>query len=305
MMSGNKCIRGGIVYHPLFKKETGTAMIFLIPAIVIIGVFNIFPAFYSLILPFFDWNGFSPTKTFVGLRNFQTLFTSHEVLNSIVVTLIYSVAVTFGSMIMSLLIAVNLDRDIKGKVIYRVLYFLPVVTPTVASGIVWKYLFDPTNGVVNSLLATFSISGPSWLSDPKWALLSVSIVGIWKRMGFGMIIYLAALQGIPKSLYEAARIDGASEGILLRYIKIPLLLPTSLFLAITGLIESFQVFDLVYVMTYGGPINATDVMGFLLYRYGFKYFNLGYASSIAVAMFGILFVLSMIQWRFTKGGEVY
>lgn len=304
-MSKFQGLRGGSTYHPVFRQKFIPTIVFLLPAVVIIGVFNIFPACYSFVLTLFDWNGFSPTKTFVGLENFRTLFQSREVLNSVVVTLIYATAVTFGSMVLSLLVAVNLDRDIRGKLIYRVLYFLPVVTPTVASGIVWKYLFDPINGVVNNVLALFSLKGPAWLSDPKWALISISIVGIWKRLGFGMIIYLAALQGIPKSLYEAARIDGASEGILLRYIKIPLLLPTSLFLAITGLIESFQVFDLVYVMTYGGPVDATDVMGFLLYRYGFKYFNLGYASTIAVAMFAILFTLSLIQWKITKGGEAY
>jgi len=297
--------RGGRNSHPSKKKETTTALIFIIPAALIIVVFNILPTVYSVILTFFNWNGFSPEKNFIGLDNFRKLIDSREMWNSTIVTLIYAAIVTLGSTILGLLIAITLDYETKIKAIYRVLYFLPVVTPTVASGIVWKYLFDPYGGVVNNLLSLFSIQGPAWLSNPKWALLSVSIVGIWKRIGFCMVIYLAALQGIPRSYYEAAKVDGASEGVLLYSIKIPLLMPISLFLTITGVIEAFQVFDLVYVMTYGGPVDATDVMGFLLYRYGFKYFNLGYASTIACAMFTIIFILSFIQWKVVKGGEVY
>ncbi len=279
------------------------AFIFLIPSVLIIGVFNIYPALYSIVLSFFKWNGFSPKIPFVGLENYRTLFTNPEFYNSIGVTIVYSLLVTIISMGLGLLVAVALDRDIKGKTLYRILYFLPVVTPTVASGIVWTYLFDPSQGIINRTLAFFSITGPSWLTDSSWALLSVSIVGIWKRVGFCMIIYLAALQGISNSLYEAAEIDGAGDFKILKSIKIPLLAPSTLFLSITGFIDSFQIFDLVYVMTNGGPVDETDVLGLFLYRNGFDYFKLGYSSAIAVAIFAILFLLSFVQWKYTGGGD--
>ncbi|HOB15890.1 MAG TPA: sugar ABC transporter permease [Defluviitoga sp.] len=293
---------GGSQTHLFFKKERFSLAIFLIPSIIIIFVFNLFPAFYSFFLSFFNWNGFSPNKEFVGFNNYIMAFKDPELRNSIIVTLIYSSLVTFLSMIIGLLIALALNKDLKGKSLFRLLYFIPVVTPSVASGITWKYLFDPYNGVINKILGYFNINGPQWLNSTSWALFSVSIVGIWKRIGFCMVIYLAALQDIPKSYLEAAEVDGANVWHLFRYIKLPLLLPSSLFLIITGFIESFQVFDLIYTMTNGGPIGATDVLGFLLYRHAFKYFNLGYASVIALIIFVILFFLSIVQWKYTGGG---
>lgn len=294
---------GGSLTHHFLEKEKIALNIFLIPSIIIILIFNIFPAFYSFFLTLFEWNGFSPTKEFIAFDNYISALKDPELRNSIVVTLIYSVFVTFASMFLGVLIALTLNMDLKGKSIFRLIYFIPVITPSVASGVTWKYLFDPYNGVINNLLGYFNIVGPLWLNDPSLALFSVSIVGIWKRTGFCMVIYLAALQDISKSYLEAAQIDGADEWKIFRYIKFPLLTPTSLFLIITGLIESFQVFDLVYTMTNGGPIGATDVLGFLLYRHAFKYFNLGYASVVSVLMFIILFVLSMAQWKYTGGGK--
>lgn len=288
--------------YPFFEKEKTALMIFLIPSLLIIMIFNLYPAFYSFFLTFFQWNGFSPTKEFVGFSNYISAINDSELINSVVVTLIYSTIVTFGSMFFGILIALALDKNLKGKSFFRLLYFIPVVTPSVASGITWKYLFDPYNGVINNLLSFLNINGPAWLNDTSWALFSVSIVGIWKRMGFCMVIYLAALQDIPTSYSEAAKVDGANGWDIFKKIKLPLLMPVSFFLIITGFIDSFQVFDLVYTMTNGGPIGTTDVLGFFLYRHAFKYFNLGYASVIAIIMFSILFVMSIAQWKYTSGG---
>lgn len=293
---------GGLKAHHFFQKEKISLSIFLIPAMVIVLLFSLFPAFYSFFLSFFSWNGFSPIKEFVGLKNYRTALNDPELKNSIIVTLIYSLLVTFISIFLGMVIALALNEDLKGKKLFRLLYFIPVVTPSVASGITWKYLFDPYNGVINSLLKYFNITGPQWLTSTSWALFSVSIVGVWKRIGFCMVIYLAALQDIPNSYLEAAQVDGASGWHILRYIKFPLLMPSTFFLIITGLIDSFQVFDLVYTMTNGGPIGATDVLGFLLYRHAFKYFNLGYASVVSLTIFIVLFILSAVQWRYTQGG---
>ncbi|WP_299429708.1 carbohydrate ABC transporter permease [uncultured Meiothermus sp.] len=283
-------------------SEWGPALIFLLPSIAVLGTFNFYPALYSLYLSLFEWNGLNPQRTFVGLENYARLIGSGEFWNALRVTLVYAAGVTLTALLLGVGVAVLLNQPIRGRAFYRVLYFLPVITPTVATGVVWKYLFDPTQGVINRGLGGVGIVGPSWLSDPAWALAAVILVGIWKRVGFNMVVYLAALQSIPKTYYEAAAIDGASPWQQFRYITLPLLAPTTFFLVVTALIDAFQVFDLVYVMTAGGPLTATDVMGYYLYRYGFRYSELGFASAIAYVMFALIFVVTVLQFRFSRGG---
>lgn len=295
---------GGTKRPPSWRrlKELPTALIFLLPAIAILGTFNFYPALYSLYLSFFEWNGTAPTKEAVGLQNYTRLLSSGEFWNSLRVTAVYAGGMTVVSLALGMLVASLLNQPIRGQAVYRALYFLPVVTPTVATGVVWKYLFDPSQGVINRSLETFGVSGPNWLSDPKWALLAVIIVGIWKRVGFNMVVYLAALQGIPRAYYEAARLDGANTWQVFRFITLPLLGPSTFFLSITALIDAFQVFDLVYVMTAGGPLGSTDVIGFYLYRYGFRYYELGFASAIAYVMFLLIFVVTIVQFRLSREG---
>lgn len=283
-------------------RQLPTALIFLLPAAVILGVFNFYPALYSLYLSLFEWNGISPTRDLVGLGNYRRLFASPEFWNSLRVTAIFAGGLTVGSLAIGLLVAVMLNLDVRGRAFYRAIYFLPVITPTVAAGVVWKYLFDPSQGVINRGLAQVGIDGPAWLVSPGWALVAVIIVAIWKRVGFNMVIYLAALQGIPRPYYEAAQLDGANALQVFRYITVPLLAPSTFFLTVTGLIEAFQVFDLVYVMTAGGPLRGTDVMGYYLYRYGFRFYELGFASAIAYVMFLFIFVVTLIQFRITRSG---
>lgn len=280
-----------------------TALLFLLPAIAILGTFNVYPALYSLYLSFFEWNGFTPNRDWVGGGNYTRLLAAPEFWNSLKVTGLYAGGVTLASLALGLLVAVLLNQPLRGRTFYRVLYFLPVITPTVAAGVVWKYLFDPTQGAVNSLLGSIGLQGPNWLVDPKWALLAVIIVGVWKRVGFNVVVYLAALQGVPRSYYEAAQIDGATPWQQLRYVTVPLLAPTTFFLVITSLIEAFQVFDLVYVMTAGGPLGSTDVFGFYLYREGFRYSQLGFASAIAYVMFALIFLATVLQFRLNRGGQ--
>jgi multiple sugar transport system permease protein len=277
--------------------------LFLLPTIVVLGTFNFYPALYSLYLSLFEWNGLSPTREFVGLANYARLLASGEFWNSLRVTLLYAGGVTLLALALGLGVAVLLNQPIRGQTLYRVLYFLPVITPTVASGVVWKYLFDPIQGVVNRGLGGIGITGPSWLSDPSWALAAVVVVGVWKRVGFNMVVYLAALQGIPKTYYEAAQLDGAGPGQRFRHITLPLLAPTTFFLVVTALIDAFQVFDLVYVMTSGGPLGGTDVLGYYLYRQGFRYSELGFASAVAYVMFALIFMVTLMQFRLTRGGQ--
>lgn len=296
---------GGAPRPTFFRslKNLPVALLFLLPAIVILGVFNFYPALYSLYLSFFEWNGVSPERPFVGLQNYQRLFASAEFWNSLRVTLIYAGAMTLAALALGMFVAVLLNQDIFGRALYRALYFLPVITPTVAAGVVWKYLFDPSQGVVNRLLGGIGIQGPSWLTDPGWALVAVVIVGVWKRVGFNMVVYLAALQGIPRMYYEAAELDGANAWQRFRAVTLPLLGPSTFFLSVTALIDAFQVFDLVYVMTSGGPLKSTDVIGFYLYRYGFRFYELGFASAIAYVMFALIFVVTIVQFRLSRGGS--
>lgn len=269
----------------------------------ILGVFNFYPALYSLYLSFFSWNGLSPEREGVGLANYSRLLASSEFWNSLRVTVVYAAGMTLGSLALGLLSATLLNLPVAGRAIYRALYFLPVITPTVAAGVVWRYLFDPSQGVVNQFLARAGIDGPAWLVDPSWALLAVIIVGVWKRVGFNMVVYLAALQGVPRSYYEAAHLDGAGTWQTFRHITLPLIAPSTFFLSVTALIEAFQVFDLVYVMTAGGPLKSTDVIGYYLYRYGFRYYELGFASAIAYAMFILIFIVTVVQFRMSRGGS--
>ncbi|MEX2536099.1 MAG: sugar ABC transporter permease [Trueperaceae bacterium] len=296
--------RGGRAGRPVSRRlgELPVALLFLLPAAVILGVFNFYPALYSLYLSFFEWNGVSSVREPVGLGNYERLLRSTEFWNSLRVTALYAAGMTLGALALGLLVAVLLNLNIEGRAFYRVLYFLPVITPTVAAGVVWKHLFDPSQGVVNRSLELVGLAGPAWLVSPGWALLAVVIVGIWKRVGFNMVIYLAALQGIPRTYYEAAQLDGASHLQTFRHITLPLLAPSTFFLTVTALIEAFQVFDLVYVMTAGGPLRGTDVVGYYLYRYGFRYYELGFASAIAYAMFVLIFIVTLIQFRLMRSG---
>lgn len=295
---------GGGTERPASARlgQLPTALLFLLPAAVILGVFNFYPALYSLYLSFFDWNGLSLTKQGVGLANYARLLGSSEFWNSLRVTALYAGGMTVGSLALGLAAATLLNLDVRGRAIYRVVYFLPVITPTVAAGVVWRYLFDPSQGAVNQLLARIGVGGPAWLVAPGWALLAVIIVGTWKRVGFNLVVYLAALQGVPRAYYEAAQLDGAGPWQAFRHITLPLVAPSTFFLTVTALIDAFQVFDLVYVMTAGGPLKGTDVIGYYLYRYGFRYYEVGFASAIAYAMFILIFVVTLVQFRLTRQG---
>jgi multiple sugar transport system permease protein len=279
--------------------ETVTAMLALLPAMLVLGVFTIYPIIYSGYLSLHQWNGFDPTKTFVGLQNYVNLLASAQFWHSLWITVVYVVGITVLSVSGGLIIALLLNTGIKGVTFYRVIYFIPVVTATVAAATVWKYLLDPGSGLVNVTLRSFGIKGPSWLTDPNFALLAVILVGVWKRVGFNMVIYLAGLQTIPRSYYEAAEVDGASGWQRFWYITLPLLAPTTLLIAIMTLIDAFLVFDTVFVMSNGtgGPVGSTEVLGFVLWRDAFRYFNLGDASAVGFVLFGIILIVTLIQWR--------
>lgn len=283
------------------KDDIRAAFICLAPVILIFAAFYIVPMLYSAVLSVAEW-GMGTMKGFVGVSNYLALLKDPYFWNSLKVTLIFTLGVTALSLPFGLLVALGLNARIPLRGLWRSLYFTPSVTATVAAGIVWTRLFDPYDGLVNHLLRLVGIRGPAWLSSPEWALVAVILVGTWKRLGFNAMIYLSGLQGVPSELYEAAVVDGANAWQRFAHVTCPLLLPTTWLLLIMSVIDSFQVFDLVHVMTSGGPMGSTEVMGLYLYRQAFGLFHMGYASAIAWVIFLIVFIATLMQWRVSGSG---
>jgi multiple sugar transport system permease protein len=182
----------------------------------------------------------------------------------------------------------------------RTAFFTPVVISAVAAAVIWRWVFDPNLGLLNQVLGMVGIPPVNWMNDPTAAMTALIIVGVWKTFGINMILFAAGLSGIPEHYYEAAEIDGAGSWDKFWKITVPLLSPTTLFVMVLSIIGSFQVFDLVYVLTYGGPLGSTKVLVFYLYEHAFRYFNMGYASAVAYVLFAVVFVLTMIQIRFFR-----
>ncbi len=285
------------------NKQNVISYTFLTPALVLFVLFSIIPIVYSLYLSLIKWDGFSMNKKFIGLRNYSDILRNTEFYNSLYITIIYTILVTIGSIIIALFLANILNKGLKFTTFFRTVYFIPVITATSAAGIVWKYMLDPSQGIVNKFLNFIHLPSVSWLTNPFWALISISIVGIWKRIGYNMIIYLAAMQSISPSLYESADIDGATSFRKFKSITVPLLKPTTLLLVIMCFIDSFQVFDIVYVMTNGGPMGASDVLGLYMYREGFASSNIGYASAVGWVIFLFVFIATIIQFKISSKGE--
>ena len=288
----------------LRRSDISTALLFLLPSLVILGVFNFYPIAGVFRLSFFKWDNLSPVKTFIGLDNFIRLFQSERFWNSLKVTAEYTLVVTAVSLLLGLVLAVFLNnRMLLGKSFWRSMFFLPVVTPTVAAAMVWILLFNPGFGLVNFVLRALGLDGLNWLADKTWALPTVMSLGIWRRLGFTLILYLAALQSLPKEYYESAEIDGANAMQRFLHITGPLLRSTTIMLVILGVIDSFLVFDQVMVLTRGGPDDATEVIGMFMYLNSFSLFKLGYGAAISVVMFVVVAVFTLMQWRFVGFGS--
>lgn len=287
------------------RSRTGqawTAAVCLAPPLLIFGVFNIYPVLYAAWLSLLRWDGLSAGKAFVGLGNYRELLADPGFWNSVRVTFLYTAGVTVLGLAAGLAVALALNRPLFGRTFYRAVYFTPVLTATVAAGVVWGLLFDPVSGMVNLGLRSLGLTGPRWASDPAWALPAVIIVGVWKRLGFNMVIYLAGLQSIPPEYHEAAQVDGAGSWHRFRHITWPLLTPSTVLLTIMSVIDAFQAFDHIFVMTQGGPLGATDVLPLYLYRQGFRLFHLGYAAAVGWVIFLVVFAATLVQWRISRGG---
>jgi len=281
--------------RPAFR-DAMAGYLFLLPGFIPMLVFSLLAIFAAFGLSLVHWTLLQPW-TFVGLANYRKLLTDPEFWRAMRVSATFMVVVVPVGMVISLALALALNRGLRGTVIYRTLYFLPVITSTVAVALLWRWLYASGIGLINTLLALVGIEGPNWLGDATWALPAVMIMSIWKGLGYTMILFLAGLQSIPETYYEAAKIDGANAWARFRYVTIPLLSPTTFFILVVGVIGSLQVFDQVFIMTNGGPYRTTITASFFIYETGFKLLNMGYASSAALMLFVIIFIATLFQIR--------
>ncbi|MFR8465280.1 sugar ABC transporter permease [Eisenbergiella tayi] len=287
----------------MFYKDRIWVFILLFPNLLIFLIFTVFPVVATFGISFTSWDLLGSME-WVGLENYLTLFRDKTFLKVTGNTFYFTVVSVPLCLIISFFMAVLLDSKIKLLKLWRAIYFLPVISSMVVVAIVWNWLYNPQFGLVNYFLGLIGIEGPAWLSDTTWAMPAVIITNIWKNMGYNMMLFLAGLQSISSSYYEAAELDGANFWQKIRYITFPMISFTTLFVIITSVIGSFQVFDLVMMMTDGGPARSTSVMVHYLYQNAFSYFKMGYACSQAVVLTLIVLILTLLQFKFVKVNDI-
>jgi multiple sugar transport system permease protein len=275
--------------------QTLTAILFLLPNIVGFLAFTAIPVGAAFLLAFYDWD-LLLAPSFAGLENFSQLLSDPVFRAAFINTAYFTVATVPLSVALGLFAALLVNQALRGIVLFRSIFLLPYVTVTVALSLVWKWLYLPDVGLVNSVLAFVGIDGPAWLTSQTWAMPALIVMSVWKGFGYNMVIFLAGLQTIPEHLYEAAKIDGATGWRRFLHITLPLLSPTTFFVVVISIINSFQVFDQALIMTNGGPGTSTTTLVLLIYQEGFQSFNMGYASAIALALFAVVFIFTVIQF---------
>jgi len=306
------------------RRIQWSAYLYLLPAFVVIGAFHILPVFYAI---YISLNKGPINKfTFVGLDNYIRALAGSEFWNSFVTTLTYALLTMPVTIVLGLIFAYLLYQPIRGRSVYRTVFFLPYIISTVGSSIVWAWIFDPSSGLANALLQSFGLHPlrwlieparvgqliaqqlhltlPSWARGPSLALVAVAIFTIWQSMGYDIVIFLAGLTNVPSELYEAARIDGADGLQLFRYITVPLLAPTTFFVVVISVIASLQSFNQIFAMntaaaqTLGGPIGSTNTLTVYMFNQLYTYSNYGYAASLAILLSLIILVFTLFNFRF-------
>lgn len=292
----------------LDRNENLAGALFILPSFVGFLVFVLFPVVFSLFLSFNEWSfagGFNTAK-FVGLNNYLKLGKDEWFTSSLKNTLIFAVTTVPINLFLGVFFAVIIDKFVVFKTYAKVAVFVPYISSIVASAVIWLVMFHPSYGPINLFLTSVGITNPpKWFVDMKWALPSVIMFSIWQQFGYYILVYMAGLKGIPVELYEAADIDGANEIHKFTKITLPMISPTTFFLAILGIIGSFKVFDQISVLTEGGPGSATSVIAYYIYREAFQYYHMGLASAGAWVMFIIIFAITAFQWKYQKNWVNY
>jgi multiple sugar transport system permease protein len=299
-VSDRKDIRDNKVRYTLWRMwRERSAYLFLAPGFIIFSVFTVAALIFAFWLTFHRWSIIEPDKPYVGLQNYEDMVHDERFVQSVLNTIYFTGASVPVTMVIGLGLALLLNQPLPGRAVFRTAYYLPVVTPFVVSALLWKWLYNGDFGLFNYyLLKGHLIDEPLlWLSDKNLAMPAVVLMSVWSGVGFSMVVYLAGLQAIPAELYESATLDGAGGWRRIRHITVPLLRPTTLFLLVIGIISSLQVFTQIFVMTSGGPVNKTTTMVFYMYLWAFKYYDMGYASTLAFALFAMLLVFTAFQLR--------
>ncbi|WP_235939781.1 carbohydrate ABC transporter permease [Occultella kanbiaonis] len=284
------------------RKTRRAGWLMVAPTIAHIGLWTLIPVLATFALSLTDYSVFD-APAWIGLANYVEIINDPAFRKATWNTIVYTFWTVPVSMAIAVVIAVMLNQKLRLQNWYRAAFFLPQVTATVAIAMVWLWMFNPQTGLINGILSVVGIPGQAWLVDPEWALWAVILVGVWQGIGMKMLIYIAALQNIDESLYEAASIDGASAVRKFFAITLPMLKPATFFVFVISIIGAFQVFDQVYVLTDGGPANATTMMTYEVYRAAFQDFRMGLACAQSVLLFAFLLVLTLISRRATRGDE--
>jgi multiple sugar transport system permease protein len=278
---------------------------FAAPFVILFGIFLALPILAALVLSFTSFglrDLQNPIGTsFVGVQNYTNLFSDPKFWKSLGNTVYFVVVGVPLTLALGLLIANALSRGItRFRTAFRVGYYLPVITSIVAIAVVWRFLLNPDVGLINVLLRNIGINGPAWLGNPALAMPSIIVMAVWRNVGFAMVVFVAGLQAIPAMLYEAASIDGAGRWQAFRYVTLPMLRPTILFMLVITTIGYLQLFEEPFVMTRGGPLDATLSVTMYMYQQGFSFFHQGYASAIAYVLFVIVAIVAFLQFRFLR-----
>ncbi len=279
------------------------AFAFLALSLIGLLVLTIGPILASFFLSFTDWDALGPANL-VGLRNFIQLAHDPTFFRALWNTVFYTLVSVPAGMVLSLALALALNRSLRGIGLFRTLFMIPVISSTVATALLWGLMLDPYIGLVNYLLQAAHLPTSGWLTDTRMAMPAIIIMSVWKGLGYNMVLFLAGLQGIPQELREAARIDGATRWREFIHVTLPMLSPTTFFVLVISMISSFQVFDQTWVLTKGGPQEATITLVYYVYQTGFQQLRMGYASAIAYVLFFITLVVVMLQW-FTQRRWVF
>lgn len=288
----------------LFYKDGMWAFVMLLPNLLGFLAFILLPVLATFVISFADWD-LSENFSFIGLGNYQQLLMD-EVFRKVFWNTLYFTAVSVPiGIALSLFLAILLNQKLRLIRFYRAAFFIPVISSMVAVAVIWQWIYNPQYGLLNYALSWLGIQGPTWLTSTKWAMIAIIITAIWKNLGFNMLIFLAGLQSIPETYYEASEIDGAKWYAKFRHITVPLLSPTTFFVTVMAIITSFQVFDTVYLMTQGGPARSTSVLVYYVYQNAFQYFEMGYASAVAYVLFFVVLLLTLLQFITQKKWVVY
>lgn len=288
----------GNIFKVLKNNEIFAGYVFIFPALIGTLIFIIIPIFCSFALSFTRWDLLNPIE-YIGLSNYKAVLTEPVFIRILINTFVYAVSTTIFGVIIPLILASVINSKIRGSEFFKIAFFLPFITPMIVIGIIWEWIFDPNIGILNHLLHIHI----NWLYDTHFAMPALIIVSVWKLIGYNMILFLTGFATINNDVLDAAKTDGANDVQIFTKVTIPMIKPTIFFVTLVTAISSFQVFDLIYVMTEGGPLDSTNVLVYAVYKNAFMYFNIGKASALAYILFVIIFVLALMQFFIKRSIE--